>query len=150
MTRLTQIALATLIGLAVPVAALQAADMGKPVMFTPDQIKWEANPAATGVKMATVWGDSKTGAFGAFNKFNAGFTAPLHTHTANTRLVVISGTMSMTGADGKEMKFPPGSYYTQPNTYPHVTKCVGPGECVVYMTADAKWDLKPVDAKKNR
>jgi len=148
MNRSSRIALAALIGLAAPVATLHAADVGKPVTMTPDQLTWVANPAATGVMMATTWGDPTKGPFGAFNKFVAGFTAPLHTHSANTRIVVISGTMAMTGEDGKEMKFPPGSFYTQPNTLPHVTKCLQGADCLCYLEADGKWDLKPVEAKK--
>jgi hypothetical protein len=148
MKRLTRTIVATLIGLTVPVAALQAADAGKPVTMTPEQMTWVPNPANPAVSMAVTSGDPNTGPFRAFHKFAAGFTAPLHTHTANTQIVVIKGTMAMVGADGKATKFPPGSFYTQPNTYPHVTKCLGPSECLVYMVADAKWDLKPVEAKK--
>jgi anti-sigma factor ChrR (cupin superfamily) len=148
MKRSTGFALAVLISLAAPGATLYAADAAKPVTMTPDQLKWVANPAATGVMMATVWGDATKGAFGAFHKFTAGFTAPLHTHSANTRIVVISGTMAMAGADGKEMKFPAGSFYTQPNTFPHVTKCLAGADCLVFLEADGKWDLTPVEAKK--
>jgi hypothetical protein len=146
MKRYCRIAVAALIGLSMQVATTYAADAGKPVTMTPNQLKWVANPAATGVMMATTWGDPTKGPFGAFNKFTAGFTAPLHTHSASTRIVVISGTMAMSGADGKEMKFPPGSFYTQPNTFPHVTKCLAGAECIIYIEADGKWDLKPIDA----
>jgi len=148
MNRFSGMALAALVGLAAPVATVYAADAVKPVTMTPDQLKWVPNPAATGVMMATTWGDPTKGPFGAFNRFVAGFTAPLHTHSANTRIVVIAGTMSMTGEDGKEIKFPAGSFYTQPNTFPHVTKCLAGPECIIYIEADGKWDLKPVAAKK--
>ena len=148
MKNISRVALAILLGLATTAGVLHAADAGKPVTMTPDQVKWVPNPAATGVMMATAWGDPTKGAFGAFNKFAAGFTAPLHTHSANLRIVVISGTMAMAGADGKETKFPPGSFYTQPNTYPHVTKCLSGSDCLTYVEADGKWDLKPVEAKK--
>jgi len=147
MNRSSRFAIAAVIGLAAPVATLNAANAGKPVTMTPDQLKWVPNPAATGVMMATAWGDPSKGPFGAFNKFVAGFTAPLHTHSASTRIVVISGTMSMTGEDGKEIKFPAGSFYTQPNTFPHVTKCLAGAECIIYIETDGKWDLKPVEAK---
>ena len=147
MNRSSRFAIAAVIGLAAPVATLNAANAGKPVTMTPDQLKWVPNPAATGVMMATAWGDPSKGPFGAFNKFVAGFTAPLHTHSASTRIVVISGTMSMTGEDGKEIKFPAGSFYTQPNTFPHVTKCLAGADCIIYIETDGKWDLKPVEAK---
>jgi Domain of unknown function (DUF4437) len=147
MKRSCELALAALISLALPVATY-AADAGKPVAMTPDQMKWVANPGAPGVMTAVAWGDPDKGAHGAFHKFTSGFAAPLHTHSANTRIVVISGTMAMSGADGKEMKFPPGSFYTQPNTFPHVTKCLAASGCLVYLEADGKWDLKPVEATK--
>jgi hypothetical protein len=43
---------------------------------------------------------------------------------------------------------PAGSFYTQPSTYPHVTKCLAGSECVSYVEGDAAWDLKPVAAPK--
>ena len=144
----SSIALAALIGLTVPVLTLYAADAGQPVTMTPDQMKWVPNLGVSGVMTATTWGDPAKGAHGAFHKFTAGFTAPLHTHSASTRIVVIAGTMAMAGEDGKEMKFPAGSYYTQPNTFPHVTKCLAGADCLVYLEADGKWDLKPVVATK--
>jgi len=147
MKRICTIALATLICVAVPAAAVHAADAGKLVTRTPDQMKWVPNPDAPDVKMAVTWGDPATGPHGAFHKFVAGFTAPLHTHTSNNRIVVISGTMAMVGEDGKEIKFPAGSFYSQPNTYKHTTKCLAGSDCLVYLEADAKWDINPVAAK---
>jgi anti-sigma factor ChrR (cupin superfamily) len=116
--------------------------------MTPDQLKWVANPGAPGVSTAVAWGDPEKGAHGAFHKFPAGFVAPLHTHSANNRLVVLSGTMAMAGPDGKEMRFPAGSFYTQPSTFAHTTKCLAGSECLAYVEVDGKWDLKPVEAKK--
>lgn len=147
MKRLSRIALAASIVLVVPVTVL-AAGADKPIGFAPDQMKWVPNPAAPGVMTAVVWGDADKGPHSAFHKFVAGFSAPVHTHSANTRIVVLSGTMSLAGQDGKEMKFGAGSFYTQPNTFPHVTKCLPGSECVIYVDADAKWDLKPLEAKK--
>ena len=151
MRSFSRIALAALIGLAVPAAAVHAAaaaTTASPVTMSPTKMKWVPSKEAPGVMTAVVWGDMATGPHGAFHKFVPGFTAPLHTHTASTKIVVISGTMTLTGEDGKEMKFPAGSFYTQPSTYPHVTKCLAGSECLVYLEADARWDLKPVEVKK--
>jgi quercetin dioxygenase-like cupin family protein len=145
--RLSSMALATLVALLLSSTAPYAADAGRPIAMTPDQLKWAPNPASPEVMTATAWGDPATGPHGAFHKFKAGFTAPLHTHTATTHIVVLKGTMSVTGEDGKEMKFPAGSFFTQPNTYKHVTKCLPGSECEIYVEADAKWDIKPVAAK---
>jgi hypothetical protein len=146
--RISAFAVAALAMSSMPGAAVFAADAPAPVGFTPSQLKWVPNPARPDVTMAVVWGDPDKGAFAAFNRFPAGFTAPLHTHTASTRIVVIKGTMSMTGADGKETKYPVGSFYTQPNTFPHTTRCLAGSDCLVYIEGDAKWDLKPVEAPK--
>ena len=143
----SRLALVALICLAVPAAALNAGDAMKPVTTTPDQMKWAANPDSPGVMTAVAWGDPATGPHGAFHKFTAGFTSPLHTHSANLRAIVISGTMSMTGEDGREMKLPAGSYFYQPTTFRHVTKCLAGSDCLVFVDADGKWDLKPVAGK---
>lgn len=148
MKRVVTIALATLIGIAGTASALHAGDAKTPLAVTPSQLKWVAEPTAPGVMTAVVWGDPAKGPHGVFHKFTPGFTAPLHTHSANTKIVVLAGTMVMAGADGKEMKFPAGSYYEQPNTYQHVTRCEMGAECLLFLTADAKWDLKPVEPKK--
>jgi anti-sigma factor ChrR (cupin superfamily) len=138
------------LAVAVPAALAVAGDPAAPVTLSPADMKWSPNPNAPGVMTAVAWGDPAKGAHAAFHKFEAGFTAPLHTHTANLKIVVVSGTMSLTGKDGKEMKFPAGSFYTQPNTYAHITRCQPGSECVAYVEADAAWDLKPVEvaAKK--
>jgi len=144
MRGITKIGLAALLCSIAAVAAFAAGDAAKPVTMTPDQMKWVANPAAQGVLTAVTWGDPAKGPHGAFHKFTAGFLAPLHTHSSNNRIVVLSGTMVMTGEDGKAMKFTAGSYYTQPNTYKHTTQCLAGADCLVYLEADAAWDLKPV------
>jgi len=156
LSRVSGIALAVLIGVVLPAAALHAqAAKGAaayvvattPVTMTPGQLKWVANPDAPGGMSAVAWGDPDSGAHGAFHKFTAGFTAPLHTHSANLRIVVISGTMSMSGEDGKETTLPAGSYFYQPRRYKHVTKCLEGSECVAFVVADGRFDIKPVAAK---
>ncbi len=115
------------------------------VSMTPDQMKWEPNPGDPNVKMATAWGDSSKGAHGAFHKFPAGWTSPLHTHSADLREVVISGTWTQKTEDGKETKLPPGSYVYQPHTVKHVSGCDAGSECVVFVVANGKFDLIPAD-----
>jgi quercetin dioxygenase-like cupin family protein len=157
------IAVATLITFAVPFAALRADEvkaggakpasaasgaMKKPVTMTPDQLKWSPGTGTPEVMTAVAWGDPNKGAHGAFHKFPAGFRSPLHTHSSDLRIVVISGTMAMAGEDGKETKLPAGSYLYQPNTYKHVTMCEAGSECVAFVVASGKFDLKPVEGKK--
>ena len=113
-------------------------------------LKWtELDPkTGPGVMIADVWGNHKTGPFAAFIKFPAGMTAPLHTHTADMRLAVVSGTI-IHGPDGKpEVRLGPGSFLGQPGGYKHTTACDKASECVFYIESKGKFDLKPVAAPK--
>jgi anti-sigma factor ChrR (cupin superfamily) len=64
------------------------------VTMPASDMKWmDLDPkGAPGVKVADVWGDHTKGAYGAFIKFPAGWAAPLHTHTNDLKIVVVSGT----------------------------------------------------------
>lgn len=112
-------------------------------------LKWtELDPrGAPGVMIADVWGDHAKGAFGAFIRLPAGFAAPLHTHTSDYKVVIISGTYVQT-PDGKpEFRLGPGSYFLQPGgNYRHTTGCDPASECVFFLESGGKFDLKPVAA----
>ena len=131
--------------------AAKAKPAAKPaalVTMTPDELKWVPNPTNAEVMMAVAWGDPAKGSHGAFHKFKAGFAAPLHTHSADLRIVVISGTMIAGTEGGAEKKLPPGSYEYQPHTVKHTTKCDAGTGCVVFVSASGKFDLLPVAEKK--
>src|SRR6266571_3465141 len=70
------------------------AKAGEPIIMPAGDLKWtDLDPTgAPGVKVADLWGDHTKGAFGAFFKFPAGFAAPLHTHTYDMKVVIVSGT----------------------------------------------------------
>jgi anti-sigma factor ChrR (cupin superfamily) len=114
-------------------------------------LKWtDLDPkGAPGVKIVDVWGDHAKGAFGAFLKFPAGFAAPLHTHTNDFKIVIVSGTM-IQGPEGKpEFRLGPGSYLMQPGgNYKHTTACDQASDCVFFVQSTGKFDLKVVDAAK--
>ena len=118
------------------------------VTVTPDQLKWVPNPANADVMMAVVWGDAAKGPHGAFHKFKPGFNSGLHTHSADLRLVVVSGTLIAATKGGPETKLPPGSYEYQPHTVQHVTKCDSRSECVIFAVATGKFDFVPAEEKK--
>ncbi len=114
-------------------------------------MKWtDLDPkGAPGVKVADVWGNHATGAFGAFIKFPGGWAAPLHTHTNDFKMVIVSGTF-VQAAEGKpEFRLGPGSYLMQPGgNYKHTTACDKASECVIFSQSTGKFDFKPVDAPK--
>ncbi|HXM78964.1 MAG TPA: DUF4437 domain-containing protein [Thermoanaerobaculia bacterium] len=127
------------------------AGAGKAVVMPAADLKWaDLDPAgAPGVKITDLWGDHAKGAYGAFFKFPAGFTAPLHTHTNPMKIVIVSGTF-IQGPEGKpEFRLGPGSYLMQPGgNYRHTTGCDKASECVFFAQSNGKFDLKVVDAAK--
>jgi len=117
-----------------------------PVARPAADLNWtDLDPAgAPGVKVASLWGNHQSGAFGAFFKLPAGFAAPLHTHTHDMKLVIVSGTYVQTPQGKPEFRLGPGSYLMQPGgSYRHVTRCDPASDCVFFVESVGAFDLKP-------
>ena len=124
---------------------------GTPVAMPSGDLKWmDLDPKmAPGVKIADLWGDHAKGAYGAFIKFPAGFAVPLHTHTNNAKIVVISGTFVQAPEGKPEFRLGPGSYLMQPGgSYKHTTACDKASECEIFVEGTGKFDLNLVEAAK--
>ena len=123
-----------------------------PIPIAATDLKWiDLDPSgAPGVKVADVWGDHKLGAFGAFFRLPAGFSAPLHTHTHDMKLVIVTGTY-IQGPDGKpEFRLGPGSYLMQPGgDYRHSTSCDPASDCVFYVESDGAFDLQSATSERS-
>jgi anti-sigma factor ChrR (cupin superfamily) len=121
------------------------------VVMPAGDMKWtDLDPAgAPGVKVADLWGHHAKGAFGALLKLPAGFAVPLHTHTYDMKVVIVSGTY-VQAPDGKpEFRLGPGSYFMQPGgNYRHTTTCDQAAECVFLVESKGPFDLKLVAAGK--
>ena len=133
-----------------PCVAAEGAKGGKGFVVTPaSDLKWEALAGAPpGPMISVLWGDPAKGAYGAFEKFPAGFTAPLHTHSADHKVVVISGTW-IHGEEGKpDVRLGPGSYLFQPANQRHTTACDAASECVFFLESLGKFDITLVEDKK--
>jgi hypothetical protein len=105
-------------------------------------LKWSAVPNMTGIQIATVDGDPSKGPSHFFLKFDGGFAAPMHHHTANHSGTVVAGTLVLT-VDGKEQKLPPGSFFTLTNKAKHATACEKGADCILSMDVRGKWDVVP-------
>lgn len=129
----------------------EGASGNTPVPMPAADLNWsDLDPAgAPGVKVADLWGSHQKGAFGAFFRLPAGFAAPLHTHTHDMKLVIVSGTY-IQGPEGKpEFRLGPGSYLMQPGgNYRHTTSCDRTSECLFFVESDGAFDLQPVVAGK--
>ena len=112
-----------------------------------DDMKWTDLARAPSVKVADLWGNHAKGAFGALFKLPAGFAAPLHTHTYDMKVVILSGTYIQAPEGKPEFRLGPGSYLLQPGgNYRHTTSCDPSSECVFFVESKGKFDLKPVQA----
>ena len=133
--------------------AKSAMDMAasRAVVMPASDLKWvDLDPVgAPGIKIVDLWGNHTTGAFGALIKFPAGFVAPMHTHTNDYNVVVLSGTW-INGPEGRPaISLGPGSYMLQPGeNFRHTTTCDAASECVVHVESKGKFDLKVVEAGK--
>ena len=120
-----------------------------PIVLTSADLKWtELDPTgAPGVKIADLWGDHRIGPFGAIFQLPAGFSAPLHTHTHDMKLVIVSGTY-IQGPDGaQEFRLGPGSYLMQHGgNYRHTTSCDQASDCIFFVESGGAFDLHPVAA----
>jgi hypothetical protein len=129
----------------------QTSDASRLVVMPAADLKWtDLDPTgAPGVKAVDLWGDHTKGAFGAFFKLPAGFAVPLHTHTYDIKVVIVSGTYVQAPEGKTEFRIGPGSYFLQPGgNYRHTTSCDPASDCVFYAESKGKFDLKVVDQGK--
>lgn len=121
------------------------------VVMPAGDLKWtDLDPTgAPGVKIADLWGDHAKGAYGAFFKLPAGFAVPLHRHTHDIKVVIVSGTYIQAPEGKPEFRIGPGSYFLQPGgNYRHTTSCDKASDCVFFAESNGKFDLKVVDTGK--
>jgi hypothetical protein len=122
-----------------------------PVPIRAADLKWvDLDPAgAPGVKVADLWGDHTKGPFGAIFRLPAGFAAPLHTHTHDMKLVIISGSYLQAPEGKAEFALGPGSFLLQPGgNYRHTTRCDKASDCVFFVTSNGAFDLLPAQSAR--
>src|SRR5690349_19700487 len=99
-----------------------AAETGKSVVVPKADLKWK--DMGNGISAASVSGDMTKGAARFFLKYPVGLVTPLHFHTANHHVTVVSGAITLT-VGGKETKLGPGSYFMLGDRAPHIAKVIG-------------------------
>jgi anti-sigma factor ChrR (cupin superfamily) len=123
----------------------------RPTVIPADDLKWaDLDPkGAPGVRIAPLWGDHQKGAFGAFLRLPAGFEAPLHTHTHEMKLVIVSGTYIQAPEGAPEFRLGPGSYFVQPGgNYRHTTRCDKAADCVFFFEGGGAFDMHAATSGK--
>jgi quercetin dioxygenase-like cupin family protein len=91
--------------------------------FTPEQLKFQRNPA-TGSEIAAVWGDgTKKEPFVTRVKYPAGFKSAPHSHPVDLQVTVLSGTLyfanGTTFDESKLKAYPAGSFIFEKANAPH-------------------------------
>ncbi|MEQ1710590.1 MAG: DUF4437 domain-containing protein [Hyphomicrobium sp.] len=100
------------------------------------------------LKAAPAYGDRATGQHGTFVKIPAGFSSPVHAHTADFHGVVINGVIANGAPEESDTPLAPGSYWFQPAKRMHVTKCLSQTECVIFLVQPGKFDFVPAPVAK--
>ena len=116
---------------------------GSPLTVSFADMKWTDLPEVKGTQFAPLSGDPKTGEFTQMRKIPAGTDNPLHTHSSEIKMVVISGVL-YTGPDlASARDFGPGSVIVLPANWVHVSGCRAGSDCVFYQEGKGKFDYKP-------
>jgi mannose-6-phosphate isomerase-like protein (cupin superfamily) len=103
-----------------------------------DSVKWVT--ARPGQDSSVLWGDPRTGAYGRFNRFAAGFEDRPHFHTRDLRVVIVSGTMIVKITSDPTMELGPGSYALVPGGSVHTHSCKAGAACVLFVEQDGPTD----------
>ena len=143
----TLVALAAVSAAAQPAAQMAPAAAAKAKLVAVSDLKWVDVPG-TPAKMATVKGDAAKGPHASFIKLPAGFSAPLHSHSADHQVAVVAGNLTETPEGGAAKKLGPGSWFEFTGKKKHVTTCDAGADCVLFIVAKGAWDLVPADPAK--
>ena len=100
------------------------------------------------VKVVDLWGDRLHGAFSSLIKLPAGYSLPPHVHTADLRIVVVSGALVHRSEGKPEIRLPSGSYLVEPAGLRHATTCDPATDCIVFVEGNRKFDMNLVDEPK--
>ncbi len=137
-------------------ATTQPTPPGEQVMTTPptshttrplDEQHWFAvdpnNPDSP--TMAVLWGDPMSGPFGALLKVPAGFESPMHRHSNDERVVVLTG-RSVHWTDSESREDAPvmaaGDFMTMSASTNHVSAATDDEDCLEFITMDGPFDFE--------
>lgn len=132
-----------LTGFLVPYAMAQAKAPAKKatVLKSIADLKWSDVPNVTGAQQAVLWGNPQKGPSGFLVKFKAGTEVALHSHTADARSVVISGTIVITVEGQAPKELGPGSYAYETGGSKHTTACKAGADCMFLVQAAGVFDV---------
>ncbi len=123
----------------------QATGAETAVVWPAEDIKWSDSPAVAGAKTAILWGDPKTGAYGALRRIPAGSGLPPHTHTHDQRVVTVAGIMALSVGGGAAKELKSGSYAFVPGGVVHAVDCLAGADCTYFEEQSGASDVTFID-----
>ena len=105
-------------------------------MIPAEKIPWAEEAPGQPQRLGRLWGERSEGPAGTLLRVPAGFVAPVHTHTADYRAVVIRGTWRHWYTEDKTDDAPPleaGSYWTQRANQWHADACISDTPCIILL-----------------
>lgn len=132
--------------LSLAAVALIAAE--KSVVTPVADLKW-ASAGVPGVSIAPVEGDMQKGPSHFYLKYDAGFSAPVHHHSPDHYVTVVSGTLVLT-VDGKTNTLAPGSYFALLGKAEHAARVQGDQPAVMFIDARGPWDVVMQDSPEDK
>ena len=113
----------------------------KEVVFVSSE-KADFKEVVPGISKAALWGNAKTGAYGAFTKFAPGIDNGMHTHSHDVWLMVIKGAYLYKDEAG-EKRVGPGDFLRVPAGKKHWSGGDKIEGALFYEEASGKFDLIP-------
>jgi quercetin dioxygenase-like cupin family protein len=97
-----------------------------------------------GASRAVLWGDPDRGAYAGFTRFAPGAKHPLHIHSHDITIVVVSGSY-LYGSHEGDIRVGAGSYLFIPAGTPHRSGGDEREGCVFYEESNGAFDLRPLE-----
>ena len=110
------------------------------------KLKWSDCPPLfpKGCQIALLHGDPAKNNADIFLKVPAGYDIPLHSHTSNERMILVSGKLTVR-YDGQEpITLSPGMYAYGPAKLPHKATCAKGEPCVLFIAFELPIDAEAV------
>jgi mannose-6-phosphate isomerase-like protein (cupin superfamily) len=107
-------------------------------IISAESVKWAT--IRSGQEASVLWGDPRSGAYGRFNRFAAGFEDRPHYHSRDLRVVIVSGTMIVRIAAAASQEVGVGSYVMIPGGTPHTHSCKSGSPCVLFVQQEGPND----------
>jgi quercetin dioxygenase-like cupin family protein len=140
--------------LALPVAAMLAGTSPTSVQAQEDKAlvnlaasaKFGPAPNAPACfTIAVERGDPGSGPSVLLARFAPACTAPFHWHTPSETAMMVSGLLQIQMKDDKPLVVRRGDFAYLPSRHVHRATCLGTAPCLVFLSADAPFDIHWVD-----